>query len=283
MSSSSKYLTINAEKVRKKIVHSIKIYVKQTAYQRAVLGLSGGVDSSLVAALCAEALGGDNVLGLSLPDKTATKADILLAERVAKQFGLEFSVIDITPITSKIFETLPVYDPSDLVSAGNVAARARMLVLYYYANRQGRLVVGTGDRSELLIGYFTKHGDAGADFLPLSSLYKTQVRQLARHVGVPAEIVERKSTPGFWEGQTAESELGLSYEVVDLVLSKAERGLSPLKISKSTKISPQMVKTVLSRVWATEHKRRGPVCLGNKREIGDLSNRMRVHLKSYNS
>jgi NAD+ synthase len=275
-----KYLTIDVEKVRKKIVRSIKEYVKGTAYPRVVLGLSGGVDSSLAAALCSEALGGESVLGLSLPDKATPKADILLAERVAKQFNIEFSVVDITPITSRVFEVLPIFDSSDLVSAGNVAARTRMMVLYYYANRQGRLVVGTGDRSELLIGYFTKYGDAGADFLPLSSLYKTQVRQLARHVGVPAEIVERKSTPGLWEGQTAESELGLSYEVVDLVLYKAELGFSTLEISQSTGISPRMVKTILSRVQATEHKRKGPAFLGCQREIEVLSSGMEVHLKS---
>lgn len=280
MSSSPKYLTIDVEKVKKKIVHSIKEYVKGTAYPRVVLGLSGGVDSSLAAALCSEALGGENVLGLSLPDKATPKVDILLAERVAKQFNLEFSIVDITPITSRVFEVLSIYNPSDLVSAGNVAARTRMMVLYYYANRQGRLVVGTGDRSELLIGYFTKYGDAGADFLPLSSLYKTQVRQLARHVDIPAEIVERKSTPGLWEGQTAESELGLSYEVVDLVLYKAERGFSTLEISQSARISPKMVKTILSRVQATEHKRKGPAFLGYQREIEVLSGGMGLHLKS---
>lgn len=216
------------------------------------------------------------MLGLSLPDKTTSKTDISLAKRIARHFGLGFDIVDITPVTTRISETLPVYDPLDLVSAGNVKARVRMLILYYYANRQGRLVVGTSDRSELMIGYFTKYGDAGADLLPLSGLYKTQVLQFARSVGIPKEIVERKPSPGLWAGQTAESELGLTYQTIDLVLHGIEQGLVPVEISRLTQVPIRTVEYVLNRVITTEHKRRGPVYLSAERGIRILGHTIRI-------
>jgi NAD+ synthase len=197
----------------------IKDYVQKTKAKGIVLALSGGIDSSTAAALSALAIGGRKVLALSMPEKETHNAlDIKHSKRLAEKFRFNLETIDITSILKAYYKSIPVFKPEDLVSKGNIKARARTICVYYYANHQNRIVVGPSDKSETMLGYFTKWGDVAADISPLTDLYKTQVRQLAAHVGVPIEIVEKPSSPHLWPKQLAETELGMKYETLDLIL-----------------------------------------------------------------
>jgi NAD+ synthase len=185
----------------------------------AVVGLSGGIDSATVAGLLARALGPERTLGLLLPchSRPEDQAD---ARLVAEAFGIPTETYDLGPAYDTLVATLggERLDPRSLPLA-NVKPRLRMITLYHVAARDGRLVVGTGNRSELEVGYFTKWGDGGVDLLPLGGLLKREVRALARHIGVPERILLRPPSAGLWEGQTDEGEMGLRYDVLDAYLA----------------------------------------------------------------
>jgi len=237
----------------------LKVQIRVAGASGVVLGISGGIDSSVVAALCADALGSDKVLGLLLPSETTDPKDMDDARSLCEALRIEQEVVKIGPLVKTFAEVCPHFDASDRVARGNLQPRFRMLTLYSYANRLNRLVAGSGDRSELLVGYFTKYGDGGVDMLPIGDLYKTQVRQLAPFLGIPERVVQKASSPGFWSGQTAEGELGIKYEILDLVL----HGLVDLKmeredICEALKISPETVDKVAWRIKNSEHKRSMP-------------------------
>ena len=225
-----------------------------------VVGLSGGLDSSVTAALCAKALG-QHVLGVSLPEKK-TRNDKALedARLVASKYRIRFKIIDITPIVEASRNTLDAKLAGG-VPWGNVKARLRAMVLYYFANTEHGLVVGTGDKSEIMLGYFTKFGDGACDLLPLADLYKTSVRNLAKHLGIPERIRVKASSPELWPGQTAEKELGLSYEKLDKILWGLERWMTPAEIADEAGLKPQMVRKVRERWLRSEHKRRPPLAM----------------------
>jgi NAD+ synthase len=192
------------------LAHWIRHQVKMAGAQGVVLGLSGGLDSSVAAALCRRALG-DAVCGLILPCHS-DPLDGSHALLLAQTFDITTESIDLTPVFDLLVSLLP---DGRRLSVANVKPRLRMITLYYYANERGYLVVGSSNRSELQIGYFTKYGDGGADLLPLGGLLKTEVRQLARGLNIPPEIIEKPPSAGLWEGQTDEGELGISYEELD--------------------------------------------------------------------
>jgi len=223
-----------------------------------VVGVSGGVDSATTLALMVRALGADKVFALVMPDSAVTPPeDVKDALSVIDKFGVEYKSIDIKPIVDA-YLTASGENP-DKRSLGNLRARIRMSLLYLYANMEGRLVAGTGDRSEILIGYFTKYGDGGVDFLPIGCLYKTQVRMLAKHLGVPPRIAEKPSSPRLWPGQLAEAELGIPYEEIDLILyGLFDLGLSPDDVVEATGLEPWKVQRVLELHRSGEHKRRPP-------------------------
>jgi len=240
----------------------IRDYVKKTKAKGTVLNLSGGIDSSTAAALTTLALGSDKVVALSLPEKeTYNPIDIKHTKMMAEKFGFNLTTIDITNVLESYYKSIPAFDPKDTVSKGNIKARARMICLYYYANRQNRIVVGSSDKSESMMGYFTKWGDIAADISPLMDLYKTQVRQLAVHLGVPAEIIAKPSTPQLWPGQLAEEELGIKYETLDLVLLGLENFLTPEEIAKQLNLPLKLVKSIKTRWLSREHKRRAPLTM----------------------
>jgi len=240
----------------------IKGYVRNTKANGIALALSGGIDSSTAAALSALAIGGDKVLALSMPEKeTYNKLDIKHTKSLAEKFGFILETIDITDILKAYYKSIPAFEPEDLVSKGNIKARARIICVYYYANRQNRIVVGPSDKSETMMGYFTKWGDVAADISPLMDLYKTQVRQLAAYIGVPEEIVEKPSTPQLWPGQLAEKELGIKYEVLDLILLGLENFMAPDEIANQLKLRLKLVEEIKTRWLASEHKRRAPLTM----------------------
>ncbi len=185
----------------------------------AVVGLSGGIDSSVVAALCRRALG-DAVLGTILPCQSQP-VDEDYALLAASAFGIRTQKVDLTPVFETLLAQLP--ETSRLATA-NVKSRLRMATNYYIANLHGYLVVGTGNRTELYLGYFTKYGDGGADILPIGGLLKRDVRNLAVELGVPQPIVDRTPTAGLWPGQTDEGEIGMAYDELDDVVAALSRG-----------------------------------------------------------
>jgi len=226
-----------------------------------VVGMSGGLDSSVTAALCARALGGRQVLGLGLPEKeTRNLRGLEDARSVVSKYRIRFKVIDITSIVETSRNVLGAKVARG-IPWGNVKARLRAMVLYYFANAERGLVVGTGDKSEIMLGYFTKFGDGACDVLPLADLYKTSVRNLARHLGIPESIRVKASSPELWPRQTAERELGLSYEKLDRILWGLERWMMPEEIAKETGLKVALVRRVRERWLKSEHKRRPPLVM----------------------
>ena len=253
-------LEVDLPETEKRITSFIREYVENSGAEGIVLGLSGGVDSNTTAALSSLAIRGDRVLGLMLPEKeTYNPKDTADAKLVAEKFGLKTQICDITPALESFYKTLPTFAAADKLCKGNIKARTRMIYLYYYANKLNRIVCGSSDKSETMMGYFTKWGDVAADISPIMDLYKTQVRKLAAHLGIPTELAAKPSTPALWPNQLAETELGIKYETLDLILYGLERFMTTEAIAKQLNIGNALVKKVKSRWLATEHKRRMPL------------------------
>jgi len=253
-------LNLDFHEVETRIKRFIKDYVEKFHVKGIVLGLSGGVDSSTVAALSALAIGGDKVLGLILPEEeTYNVEDIEHAKLVAKKFGFKTEIINITSTLEAFYKSIPIFDPADRLCKGNIKARTRIIYIYYYANKLNMLVCGSSDKSETMMGYFTKWGDISADISPIMDLYKTQVQKLAKHIGVPKEIIAKPPSPALWPGQLAENELGIKYETLDLILYGLEHFMDVEEIAKQLGVERKIVDQVRHRWLSTEHKRRIPL------------------------
>ncbi len=253
-------LEMDLSETQKRICRFIKEYAENAGAKGIVLGLSGGIDSGTIAALSSLAVGGKNVLGLILPEKeNINQKDIDDAQVVADQFQLETQICDISDALNGLYRAIPVFDEFDRICKGNVKARTRMIYLYYYANKQNKIVCGSSDKSETMMGYFTKWGDAAADIAPIMDLYKTQVRNLSIHLGIQKEIALKPSTPALWPNQLAESEIGIKYETLDLILYGLERFMRTEEIADQLSIEKVMVEKVKSRWLRNEHKRRMPL------------------------
>ncbi len=196
----------------------IRDKIKSAGLRGAVFGLSGGVDSSVVAALSRRAVG-DNTLGLIMPchSDPQDEADAMSA---AQALSVETKKVDLGPIYDSLIQAFigDGAEPFSRLALGNLKARLRMLTLYFHANELGYMVIGSGNRSELAVGYFTKYGDGGVDILPLGNLVKKQVWELAAYLGVPQQIIDKPPSAGLWRGQTDEGELGCRYEELDRYL-----------------------------------------------------------------
>ena len=242
------------------IKHKIDLFVKRKVTESGadgvVVGISGGIDSAVVVYMCTEALGSRRVLGLIMPDLRVTpEEDIKDAKIIAAELGIESRVIDIAPLHRAFMKNLD----SNKLAEGNLRARIRMSLLYYHANLLNRLVAGTGDRSEICLGYFTKFGDGGVDMLPIGDLYKTEVRRLGEILGIKRRIISKQSSPRLWPGQLAEAEIGVPYDVIDEVLKlHFDEGFDAKTISSKLKVKQTVVEKLLSRYDATSHKRTLP-------------------------
>ena len=246
--------------VEKRVCRFIKEYVEKAGAQGIVLGLSGGVDSATAAALSSKAIGGKNVLALMLPEKeTFKRKDIDDAKIIADQFQLQTQTIDMTDVLKSFYQGIPAFDLVDRLCKGNIKARTRMIFLYYYANKQNRIVCGTSDKSETMMGYFTKWGDAAADIAPIIDLYKLQVRKLACYLGIPEKLALKPSTPALWPNQLAESELEINYETLDLILYGLERFMKSKEIANQLNLELTIVDKIKKRWISNEHKRRMPL------------------------
>lgn len=258
MKLSSDLLKIDAEATKRKIASFIKDYVEKSGVEGVVLGVSGGVDSCTAAALASLALGGERVLGLFLPEKETYKTtDEEHVRLIHKKFGFQLKTLDITSILDSYYAALPV--SNNKLAKGNLKARTRMVIIYYYANKLNRIVCGSSDKSETMMGYFTKWGDVAADISPLMDLYKSQVCQLAQHIGLPNEIVTKPPSPNLWPNHFAEEELGIKYEILDLILYGLEHFMETDYIAKQLGVSIELVEGVKRRWLGNEHKRRMPL------------------------
>lgn len=253
-------LELDFSEVQNRICRFIKEYVENAGAKGIVLGLSGGIDSAVTAALSSLAIGGENVLALLMPEKeTFRQQDLNDAKTIADMFHLQTQTVDMSSILEEFYKSIPAFDPTERLCKGNIKARTRMIILYYYANNQARIVAGTSDKSETYMGYFTKWGDAASDITPIIDLYKTQVRRLAIHLGIPKELALKPATPSLWPNQTAEGELEIKYETLDLILYGLERFMKPEEIAEQLNIEQAIVDRVQARILANEHKRRMPL------------------------
>ncbi|ADJ14264.1 NAD+ synthase [Halalkalicoccus jeotgali] len=224
----------------------------------AVLGLSGGIDSTLTAYLAVEALGKENLRGLVLPGEVSSEANMSDAERVARDLEIEYDVIEINPIVESFVSAVPEVE-GDQVAVGNSRARVRAVLNYLLANHENRIVLGTGNRAEAAVGYYTKYGDGAVDCLPIGNLYKQQVRQLAHHVGVAEDLAEKTPTAELWEDQTDEGELGIDYDTLDAVLALHIDGpLSVSATSEAVGCGEDVVRDVRALYERSAHKRAMP-------------------------
>lgn len=232
-------------------------HIEAAGAKGVVVGCSGGLDSAVVTALAVKALGKSRVLAVLLPTPDSHAEDAKHAKLSCKHLGLKPVTHNIGPIVSGLDEVLG--KPPSARVRGNAKARSRMLTLYALAQERGDLVCGTGNKSELLTGYFTKWGDGGVDLQPIGDLYKTQIRELARHLGVPKAIIDKPPSAGLYPGQTDEGDLGLTYVQLDAVLRGIELNHSLETIQRKTGLGEELVKRVDFMVRATEHKRRLPL------------------------
>ncbi len=208
-------LKLEKENVKNVLATFIRNEIIQAGMKSAVLGLSGGVDSALAAYLSVEALGRENVHCVMMPYRSSSVDSIRHARMVIKALGIGFELIEITPMVQPFLDMNP---DMDSVRKGNIMARERMIILFDRSAREKGLVIGTGNKTEILLGYSTLHGDSACGINPLGNLYKTQIWQLAEHMGVPEEIIRKAPSADLWEGQTDEDELGFEYRQVDELL-----------------------------------------------------------------
>ncbi len=241
--------------IQNKIGSFLTQEISQRKSQGVVFGLSGGIDSAVLAMLCAKFVQ-EKTLALIMPNSKITPAmDTEDAIKMVDKLHLEYKLADIGFIHKEYSKYL---EPNPL-AFGNLGARIRANILYYYANARNYLVLGAADKSEFLIGYFTKYGDGASDLLPMASLYKTQIRQFARFLGVSDSIISKPSGPRLWEGHLAETELGIGYDEIDSILyCIIDKGLSPEETAKVTELPISEVDKIYQMHKRSEHKRITP-------------------------
>lgn len=233
----------------------IRGQVEQTGFGRVVLGLSGGVDSAAVAYLCARSIGPENVLAIRMPYRTSSEASETDALSVVEDLGCPTELVEITPMVDPMLERMP---DADNVRRGNVMARQRMIVLFDRSAREAALVAGTSNKTEALLGYGTLHGDMACAFAPIGDLYKSQLRDVARFLGVPERILGKPPSADLWPGQTDEAELGFSYDAVDRILYALVDRRWTVDRCVAAGLDRRLVESVECRVARMEFKRQTP-------------------------
>ena len=239
----------------KLLVRFIKEELTKFNFKNGILGLSGGLDSTVCAFLAARALGAKHVIALIMPYKNTFGRDVKDATEIAKQLDLKIHTLDVSPMVDAYYTSFPT---GNRILRGNKIARERMSILYDFSEREKALILGTSNKTELLLGYGTIHGDMACAINPLGDLYKTQIRQLARHLKVPEKILRKKPTAGLWTGQTDEAELGLTYEKIDKILYQM------IDLRKSTKeltaegFSKKELEKITGLIKRSEFKRHLP-------------------------
>jgi NAD+ synthase len=256
-------LDINPSSVREILVKFLQSEIRRAGFSRAVVGLSGGIDSSVACLLAAEALGPDNVLAVRMPYETSSPESLDHAQLIIEKSGVNELTVPITEMVNPLIARFPDADP---IRKGNIMARTRMIVLYDQSAAFEGLVVGTGNKTEILLGYTTLYGDAASALNPIGDLYKTQIRQLAAAMDVPQEIISKPPSADLWVGQTDEDELGFTYTEVDRLLIRLVDGRSSIEECVEEGFDREFVVKVIDRIRRTQFKRVMP-------PIANLSNR----------
>ncbi|BAB60188.1 NH(3) -depenent NAD + synthetase [Thermoplasma volcanium GSS1] len=223
---------------------------KIIADRKAVIGISGGIDSSVTLGILSKFFLHENIKAVFMPDATTPKSDYDDVDVLASTFGVKYSTVNIQNIVDTFSKTLSAVDKGAI---GNIKSRIRMIVLYYFANIYNGIVVGTTNRTELLLGYYTKYGDGGCDVEPIEHLYKRDIYEIARLLGVPESIIKKKPTAGLWQGQTDEDEIGMPYSKIDDILSSI--------FDKGELREDPDFKKILDLHSKSDHKRRLPYSL----------------------
>jgi NAD+ synthase len=238
---------MNLEQTKKQITDFIKT---QVGDKPAIIGLSGGLDSSVVTYLAVEALGADKIHAVLSPSASNTEEDMRLAKLVSETLNIQYSIFNIDEIVGNFQKNADLFQDKKVI--GNLKARIRMSLLYGKANELDGMVLGTGNKTEIMTGYFTKHGDGAVDILPIGDMYKTEERDLAAHLGVPKEIIDRRPTAGLWDDQYDEEEMGITYENLDKILFAIK------KKADLDEFDAGEVELVNKLIKNSEHKRNTP-------------------------
>ncbi len=249
-------LEIDPELVATILEHFIREEITKVGFHRAVVGLSGGIDSATTCALCARALGPENVLAVRMPYRTSSPSSLEDAQAVIDLFGVRSETVDITPMVEPLFQRFPDMDKR---RRGNVMARERMIILYDQSVAFGGLVVGTGNKTEQLLGYTTLFGDSACAINPLGDLYKRQVRQLAAYLGIPEPILKKPPSADLWVGQTDEGELGFTYDEADQILYLIFDARWTVEEVVELGFPRPLVQGIVERVRRNQYKRMPPV------------------------
>ncbi|WP_448335796.1 NAD+ synthase [Bellilinea sp.] len=256
-------LTINTDLTRRILTGFIRSEITRMGFSRAVIGLSGGIDSAVSCFLAAEALGGENVLAVRMPYRTSSADSLEDAQKVIEAAGVQSLTVEITPMVEPLFQR---FSDMDNMRRGNIMARQRMIILYDQSAAFNGLVVGTGNKTEILLGYTTLYGDSACALNPIGDLYKTQLRQLAEALGVPESIRRKAPSADLWAGQTDEGELGYTYAEVDrLLYLLVDQRYTPQECIEAG-FEPSFVHRVVERMRRNQFKRILP-------PIAKLSNR----------
>lgn len=260
-------MTINTDLARQILTGFIRDQITKAGMTKCVMGLSGGIDSALSAYLSAEALGAENVLAVRMPYETSSENSLIHAEEVIEDLGLASITVPITPMAQPLIEK---WDDMTPVRAGNIMARTRMIVLYDQSVSWGGLVMGTSNKTEFMLGYSTIYGDSGVALQPIADLYKCQVRQLSRAMGVPSVIVDKPPSADLWEGQTDEQELGFTYDQADTVLYLLiDERYTIEEAAEASGYEPEFISQVWERVKKNHFKRTMPnIAKVSRRTIG---------------
>ncbi|MEG0136235.1 MAG: NAD+ synthase [Cetobacterium sp.] len=249
-------LDLDLNLVENILVNFLKEEAEKVGFSKVVLGLSGGIDSAIVAYLAAKAFGPENVLGILMPYKLSSKESIEHAKLVVDNLGINSKLIEITPMVEPYFEMNPDMDG---LRKGNRMARERMCILFDYSAKEKALVLGTSNKTEMLLGYSTQFGDAASAINAIGDLYKTQIWELSKHMGVSAPLIEKKPSADLWEGQTDESELGFSYKLADEILYRLVDEREKKEDIIAEGYPEEIVNKVISKIKMSQYKRKLPL------------------------
>ena len=255
-------LDLNLKDIHNELVEFLRENFKKAGFSKAVLGLSGGIDSALVAYLLRDALGKENILAIMMPYKSSNPDSLNHAKLVIEDLKINSKTIEITDMIDAYFKN---EKEASSLRMGNKMARERMSILFDYSSKENALVVGTSNKTEIYLGYSTQFGDSACALNPIGDLYKTNIWDLSRYLKIPNELIEKKPSADLWEGQTDEQEMGLTYKEADQVLYRMLEENKTVEEILAEGFNKDLVDNIVRRMNKSEYKRRMPLIAKIKR------------------